>query len=524
MKNREYILLFIIGLVFFGLLSRIQRVPGYMDAEYYYGQGVHMVSHNDLKEYFVWNFLNDQKTIPVDGFSFWLPVTSFLAAFGLKITNTISFSSSRILFIGLASIIPLLVARIATHFNNTRWAGWLAGGMALLSGFYLPFMTITDTFTPYMVLGGVLFLIFIRISENNGQSVFILLFVGLTIGLMSLTRSDGILWLIAGVVIALPTGKINSIRFLVVKYLFLFIGFMAIMVPWYWRNYGLYQSIMPPGNELMLWLNKYEDLFVYPTDSINFSNWISSGLLNIIKDRIIALGMNLQTLLAAGMAIFSAPILVIGIWKKRREIPVLIGAGMLIIIMGVMSVVFPYAGQRGGFFHSLSSLQVLFWALIPVGLDELIKWGCRKRNWKPKRAWTLFGTTMILLSVCLSGIVFYQKVFKSVEGDVAWNQTQEKIIKAEERIQQATNNSSDVVMVNNPPGYTLITDRPSVMIPTGGIKSMIDVCELFGVKYLILDEEREDVITISKTELDFEENFIKVYENKELQIFEYQDD
>ena len=140
------------------------------------------------------------------------------------------------------------------------------------------------------------------------------------------------------------------------------------------RNYFLYQSIFPKSNGLMLWLNEYDDVFVYPSLVITFSRWIETGLQTIILDRLIAFINNMQTLLASGGAIILMPLIVIGYWKNRKENIVRISAIMLLVILGVMSVAFPYAGERGGFFHSLSSIQILLWSLVPSGLNEVIQW------------------------------------------------------------------------------------------------------------------------------------------------------
>jgi len=134
MKKADYLLIFVIALLFFSLLSLAQKVPGYMDAEYYFGQGIRMVEHHDLQEFFIWNFLNDPKEIPSPGFGFWLPLTSMLAAIGIIIFRTTDFLAARSMFILLAALIPVIAALLSQQFIKTRWAGWIAGGLAIVSG------------------------------------------------------------------------------------------------------------------------------------------------------------------------------------------------------------------------------------------------------------------------------------------------------------------------------------------------------------------------------------------------------
>ena len=157
MKKKDYLLLFGFSLIFFSVIASIQKVPGYMDAEYYYGQSIRIVEYRDLQENFIWNYLNDPVTIPTEGFSFWMPITSILASMGLWFFRSTNFFFARTPFIFLAALIPVLTAYFAYQFLPRKWAGWLAGGLAIFSYFYLPYITITDSFTPYMVFGGFFF-------------------------------------------------------------------------------------------------------------------------------------------------------------------------------------------------------------------------------------------------------------------------------------------------------------------------------------------------------------------------------
>ncbi len=63
------------------------------------------------------------------------------------------FLGARLGFIVIAGLIPPLTAWFATTFRGDRWDGWVAGLLAVFSGFYLAFLPTTDTFGIYMVLG-----------------------------------------------------------------------------------------------------------------------------------------------------------------------------------------------------------------------------------------------------------------------------------------------------------------------------------------------------------------------------------
>jgi hypothetical protein len=526
MKKSDYGVLFLISLVFFILLATLQRAPGYMDAEYYLGQSIRLVQHHDLIEPFIWNFLNDPVKVDSQGFAFWLPATSFIAAGGLMILGSTSFYAARLFFILMAACIPMMTAFFATRFLPKKRAGWLAGLLTMFSGFYLPFITITDTFTPYMFFGG-LFFISIWFAEkkiNSGNKLnYWFIGTGLIAGLMSLTRSDGLLWLAGGwlgVLIIVGIKPWNWQRISIHLGLVL-IGFALVMTPWILRNYAIYNSLFPPGNGLMLWLTKYDDLFVYPSKQLYFSSWISSGFGNILVDRLKALAVNLQTIIASGGTIILTPIFAIGLWKHRKSNIVRLTLVILIAILGVMTLVFPYAGERGGFFHSLSAVQVILWSMVPFGLDTIIQWGVKNRNWKTDRSWKMFGAALVVVTGIFSTLLIADKLNNGTESGIPWNKTQDAFATIDQRLSEKTSDEDGVIMVNNPPGFTLATGRSSVMIPTGGASSLIEVSKRYDVHYLVLNSERADITEIFEKEESSQKHFKFLFEIAENRVYEF---
>lgn len=498
MKKSDYGILFLVALIFFSLIATFQKVPGYMDAEYYFGQGLRIIQHHDLQEVFIWNFLNDPTSTTVPGFTFWLPLTSIFTAGGVWVSGSTSYFGARVLFILMAACITLMAAFFATEFLPLRRAGWLAGLLTLFSGFYLPFITITDTFTPYMFLGGLYFLSLWLAERKSRQEKglnFWFLATGVITGLMSLTRSDGVLWLAGGLLGILFVHRIHNKTWkkVIIDLGFGLLGFALVMAPWYIRNYSLFQSIMPPGNSLMLWLTKYNDLFVYPSNGLTISRWISSGFFIILLDRLKALLSNMQTLIASGGLIFLSPIMAIGVWKTRKSFIAKIAWLMLTAILAVMTFVFPYAGERGGFFHSLAAVQVILWSMVPVGLDAIIQWGVKHRKWKTNRSWKMFGTALVVVAGVFSAFLFSEKLHKGTENGIPWNHTQTAFTSIEQNLAKETGDLKGVIMVNDPPGYTLATKRSSVMIPTGGESAVVEVCQRYDIHYLVINDERSEI-------------------------------
>jgi hypothetical protein len=186
-----------------------------------------------------------------------------------------------------------------------------------------------------------------------------------------------------------------------------------------------------------------------------------------------------------------------------------------------MTLIFPYAGERGGFFHSLSSVQVILWSLVPVGLEVISQWGVKYRNWKTERSWRMFGPALVVVAGIFSAIIFSQKIANSNASEIPWNQTQNDFISIEDKLIEMTNDRDGVIMVNNPPGYTLATGRPGIMIPTGGTNALLEVSERYDAQYLVLNNERTDVIVLFQNDSRLKEYFDFMFEMAGNSVYEF---
>jgi len=249
---------------------------------------------------------------------------------------------------------------------------------------------------------------------------------------------------------------------------------------------------------LMFWLTKYDDLFVYPITQLNISSWIDTGVITILGDRLGALWSNVQTLIASGGTVVLAPMMMIGLWKNRKSIINQLTLAMMVGLLAIMTLIFPYAGERGGFFHSLSAVQVILWSLVPVGLDAIIQWGVKQRKWKTDRSWRMFGIALVIVVGIISALIVGQKLTNGAESGIPWNESQTMFAVIDQAIIDQTGSKNDLVMVNNPPGYTLATGRPSIMIPSGGEEALIDVSHRYNIGYMVVNGERTEVLGLLK--------------------------
>lgn len=520
MTRKQYYLLYLISAVFFSILTLIVREPGYMDAEYYYAGGIQIAEGSWGAEPYIWNYLNQPVSIPTVSFFYWMPFSSILAASGMELLGSTGFYSARLFFVLLAGLIPVLAAWFAQVYYPVKGAGWLAGCTALFSVYYLPYLINTDSFTPLMLLGGIFILSAYKIwlSRKNEQPgkwwVFLL---GLAAGFIHLTRADGAIWFVIGIgllIHAWKTGHRSAVttKRLILSLAIFALGYLLVMSGWYIRNLTVFQSIIPPGNGRLIWATDYDDLFFYSTDVITPSRFWASGVGNILLDRVSALWSNIKSLLGVNGSIVLVPLIAMGIWRTRRHFITRLTVGISASILLIMSFVFPYAGYRGGFFHSNSAIQLIFWGLVPVGLQGFIDLGVKYRKWVPIRSWKMFGAAVIAVVSILSLVIFMQKMNIPVSSEPGWNETLSKYQMLDEEIIRITGDEESVILVNDPPGYYLATNRMAIVNPSDGIKELLKAADQFDAKFVILNEDNDKLLNDLDQET-YPEDRIKLISN-----------
>lgn len=519
MNIRWYAGLFAVSLLVLLGIAWLENSPGYMDADYYYANGLRIANNYSAGEPFIWNYLAEPEQLPHPAFAYWMPLAGYLAAFGIKLTGVFNFWSARILFLIVAAAVSPLSAYLAYIFTPKKWTSLLAGSLALLPGFYLVYLPTTETFAVYMLLGGIIFLIigkFQRDAERQlspGEELplsvnhvgglvsplWVYIAAGLVTGLMYMTRADGLVWLllvILGIIMQAnlfrtrcsTTGYLPVIQQYWLPFILCIASFLLVSSPWLVRNLVSFGSIFAPGSGKALWLTGYDELYAFPSSQLTFSRWMNQGLGAILQARLWALGLNAGTLLAVQGGIFLLPFVIAGLWIKRRDWRVSIGVVGWFVVMLVMTVVFPFQGARGGFFHAGAAFQTLIWALVPVGLVRFAEWGQRKRNWSPKTAHKNFSFGIVGVVFLLSVFLSWQRLSGSVVAGAAWGPAFQNYQQVEGYLNSQGASNGQIVMVNNPPGYYAVNNRQAIVIPDGDLRTLISAAEKFGSSYLVIDQ------------------------------------
>lgn len=501
MRGRYLLFLFLLGVGVTYVAASFQNAPGYMDADYYFAGGLRLAEGEGFTEVTLWNYLDDPAGLPHPSHAYWMPLASIVAWVGIEAGAFLNpFEAAQTVFVLLAGIVPPLTATLAYSFSGKQGMALLAGILAAFSGFYLPVLATTDTFGLYMILGGAFFLLMGRKSGLRSHHYIML---GSIAGLMHLARADGVLWLliawggVLGFNVGIPKkyksdAPVSTTRILVsrselVNLILIFAGYLIVMGPWFARNLIALGTPLAVGGARTLWLTEYNELFSYPATLLNPANWWQSGLGTILWERIIALGVNLQTILAVQGSIFLLPLIIIGIWKFRGDARVRLAVMAWILILTAMTIFFPITGARGGFFHSGAAIQPMFWALAPVGLSELIQWVGIKRKWNISEATKVFSYGVAVLAIGLSSLLFIQKMIRFDSDTLVWDSYFMKYSELEMELINQGAKTGEIVMVINPPGYNLASSRPAIAIPNGGEDTLLAVAREFQAIYILLE-------------------------------------
>jgi 4-amino-4-deoxy-L-arabinose transferase-like glycosyltransferase len=480
MRRRDWLLLLTLGLLSAAIAAVFVASPGYMDAEYYFATARQLVQGNGLSEPFLWNYLDNPAGIPHPSHLYWMPAVSLLAAGGMALLGD-SFRAAQAPFVLLAATLPLLTAWLSDHTYPSRRRAMLAGVLAALSGFYLPYLLTIDAFSLYLWLGALTLFALAAAVEVPRDRRWLL--AGALAGLCHWTRADGVLMVLVGVaaVLMVPRARWRSAMLLVA-------GYLLVMFPWWARNVSEIGSPFPSGMSRAFWLTDYDDLFLFPASGLTPSRWLAQGAGEILGVRLQALASNLESLVVVSGLIFLTPLALWGGWRHRRDPIVRLHAIYLAALLLLMSIVFPFAGPRGGFFHSSVAAMPLVWILSAIGLEAFVEWGVRRRGWEADQAGRVFLLASIGLAALVTVSVYYQRVLAPTGGGIAWqaNQARHAAIVQAFPVLQTTKLA---VAANDPPGLHLAAGVLAVPIPDGGVERLLEAAARYDVGWVVLESD-----------------------------------
>jgi 4-amino-4-deoxy-L-arabinose transferase-like glycosyltransferase len=480
MSRKRKIWLLILGLFIAWITAWWVNSPGYMDADYYFAMGKTLASGGGLHEPFIWNYLTSPSKVPTPAFQYWMPMTSFLSALSQMIFG-IGFRIAQLPFIIIVALLPLFTGWVAYSLLEDEKLAWQAGILSAIPGYFLPFLVTTDSFAIYMILGP---LVFITIYKSIKEEKFHLCMIpGILSGIAHLTRVDGIVFLLLGVtsILLYANGRKGT------KLIGLILGYLVVMMPWWITNWALTGSPLAAGTSRVLWATNYDELFAFPPEKLSFQNWIGSGWGNILSVRLEAIWSNLKTLVFVNGVIFLSPFMILGGWQLRKRIIIRLAFFYVILLFFLMSLLFPFAGSRGGFFHSSSAIMPVLWSLAPLGLKILIEKGVEIRNWNRVQAMDVFATAMNVLVAIITLSLFWTRVVGDDFLKSNWS-SRERMYSEIAMWFDHRSIEQTIVAVNNPPAFFTQSGFYSVVIPDGDEIVLRQVVKAFNVEWVVLDD------------------------------------
>lgn len=472
--RRDMLLIGLAALIVGGLAAARIAAPGYTDAYYYFNGGQRLVQGNGLTDAALWTYIGTggvPEGLPVPSHLYWMPLTSFVAAGGMLVGGA-NFNAAQIGFVLLYAALVLLGFWLGTTLGKSRRVAWLAGLLTLFSGFFMPYWFTTATFGPFGLAGaGALITMGLgrRAAGNPGAWRWFAL-SGACSGLAHLARADGLLLLFVLILVAVwpPWKGSKPTRAALVGVL----AYLVLMTPWFARNLSQTGQIFPVGGLETAWMRSYDEIFNYPP-GIDIRRFFTWGVGNILESRWQALVQNALRFVAEQGMIVLAPLLVVGLWRRRRD-PLL--AGVLLYAPGLfalMTFVFTFPGTRGGLFHSAASL-VPFWAALgALGLDDVVAWFGRWRRWNVAQARLVFGVCLLVWAIWLSLSTLNGKTSDWV-GAGAYFRTLPLPAEA-------------VVMINDPSALYYFTGLPGVVLPNAPPETLNAIARRYGVTHIVLD-------------------------------------
>jgi hypothetical protein len=487
MSWRHYALLFLIGLSVPFVVSRYQSLPGYMDADYYFAGGLRLAGGFGFTEPYLWNYLDNPASLPHPSHTYWMPLASMVSALGLWLTGQSTYAAGRLPFILLSACVPLWTATLALQVSRQTRLAIVSGLLSIFSLYYAPFMPVPDNYALFMLLGAS-FLVLAPLDKK-----WIPAALGALAGLMTLARSDGLLWLGLAILMVMwkSARKKNGTANTAKEWLFLVFpagmlvmaGYLATMGWWHVRNLSLFGSALAPGGGRLLWLQNYNQTFIYPPGDLTPASFFQAGWEAALQNRVRAFSSNFSNAFGAQGGIFLFPFILIGLWQLRHNLQTRLAVTGWLVLFAAMTIIFPFAGSRGSFFHAGAAFQPYWWVAAPVGLDALLVWARKRGQFTDRNAPYFLHGILVLLAVIMTVYLVDFRVVASgwAKDDIIYASVEKSFLA--NGIQPG-----DVVIVRNPPGYFIASGRSSISLPFGDESTILAVAEKYHARFLVIEK------------------------------------
>jgi hypothetical protein len=469
-----------------------------MDAFYYATNGQRLAAGEGFTELVIWQFLDNPTGLPAPSHTYWMPLTSIIAAGGYRLGG--DFGGAQTPFWLMAGLLPLLSYAISWTLSGERWQAWTAALFTVAGSFYTAFLSQPTTFAPFAWFGASCLLSLglatkYRNASEDQANVHVRerwafwILAGFTAGLAHLTRADGVIFLILGLAIWLfyrwqawrRRRQLHLNRGDILALLLFLFGYLLIMGGWFLRNWLIIGRFLPATSTQSMFLTSYDDLFAYGR-TFDFNSYLSWGLVNILRSKLQSMWLSFQTMLAVPGLIFLAPFIVaawVSKFRRNKSRMILRPATWYAVALVVsMTFIFSFPGARGSLFHSSITLWPWSTALAAAGIGLAVDWAAKKLpHWQPERAKRIFALLFVIVAFVVSLAVSKARLaVEDTPNDYLW-------------IQETTSPSA-VVMVGNAPALHYYTGLAAISVPNEPVEIVLQAADRYGVTHLMLNENR----------------------------------
>jgi hypothetical protein len=491
--------------------------PPLDDPAFYLTTAENLVSGRGLEVDVLWSYQNPSLGLPHPSHEHWMPLPTGLMAAALALQRAFSDGVQPSLLAGQmpglilgALLVPLTFVvgrRILPEHKHNRW---LAAGAALLvaTNATLSYQSASaDSSAPFAFLTAWALTTAVRKHGDPGGYFG----TGLLVALAYLTRSDGLLlllaiplawWLLPSLSSIRATamgsphsakpaksweflhrpqktddGKLHETRLGFRAIANLLVAFCILVVPWLVRNYLAFGTPLPGSVLNQAWLRDYLDTFNYLTHP-NWQDLVAQGWQAILTQRWQALlhNGNVFLLVTFPWGLLALP----GLWllRGRRAFYPPVVYGVLLFL--VTAIVFSVSSVSGTFYHSLGAV-VPFLALAAVyAVYRAVQHFSRARE----QAHPIFAVIIVGLVALAGGQAGFaqpaiaerhQAEKEQFEAAAAW------------LAQHAS--PGDVVMTSQPYTLNYASGHPCIVLPGNeSPEAAWEAAQRYGARFLVITQ------------------------------------
>lgn len=481
---REWWWIILLGLIVQAFWALRLEHPAYFDAYYYTTNAQRLAGGYGFTEEIVWQYLDRPQGLPTPSHTYWMPLTSMIAAAGYALSD--SFRAAQAPFWLMAGLLPLLGYTISWQLFRKRRQARVAALFTMAGGYYTAYWVQPTTFVLFAwVGGGCLFALAMArraAQSGEGHSRWWLL-AGLAAGLAHLTRADGLLILGVAGLMWLLQARDQWREESAVPWrsgVLLGAGYFLVMAPWLYRTWSVTGQPLSTVGSQTVFLTVYDDVFSYGRQ-FDLQQYLAWGWRNILMSKLEAIWLALQTyIVVIGLTVFSFFAVQAWVVSRRRA------AGQrylqpatwyAVILFVAMTLIFTFPGQRGSLLHSSTALWSWAMGLVPAGIEYSVDWiAARRPRWRPETAKRFFHMSFVLMAFVISVAVASEQPLRR-ELAMLYREVGDILPQ------------DAVVMTGDPPGLHYHTGLAAIATPNEPPQGMLRAARKFGATYLLVDPD-----------------------------------